>query len=296
MISTMDTSRPQSRILPQSFRMCVLLILGLGIVATATVLLLPPIPQDPAYHDFADQRTILGIPNMLNVASNAFFIVVGALGVIFLLRQWPMRQGGPLIGPWERWPFLVLFGGVGLTGFGSAYYHLVPTNATLFWDRLPMTIAFMSFFAAIIAERISLSAGRWLFLPLVAAGMGSVVYWQLGELQGAGDLRFYGLIQFFPLLAIPLMLLLFPPRYTRTGDLFGVVGLYALAKIFELLDAQIFALGRLVSGHTLKHLASAMAAYWILRMLWLRGPVESLQNQPVGAVLATGTSTSSTCL
>lgn len=287
MISATDTRRPQSRMLPQSFRMSVLLILGLAISTTVAVLFLPPIAQDKAYHNFADARSLLGVPNLLNVISNIPFVVVGALGVIFLLRQGPMRQGGPLIDPWERWPFLVLFGGVGLTGFGSAYYHLVPTNATLFWDRLPMTIAFMSFFAAIIAERISLSAGRWLFLPLVAAGMGSVVYWQLGELQGAGDLRFYGLIQFFPLLAIPLMLLLFPPRYTRTADLFGVVGLYALAKIFELLDAQIFASGRLVSGHTLKHLASAMAAYWILRMLRNRSPVESFRPQQPEAPLTT---------
>jgi hypothetical protein len=283
----MDTCRQEDEPTVQTFRMRVLFILGLAIGATVAVLFLPPIAQDKAYHNFADARSLLGIPNLLNVISNIPFVVVGALGAIFLLRQWPMRQGGPLIDPWERWPFLVLFGGVGLTGFGSAYYHLVPTNATLFWDRLPMTIAFMSFFAAIIAERISLSAGRWLFLPLVAAGMGSVVYWQLGELQGAGDLRFYGLIQFFPLLAIPLMLLLFPPRYTRTGDLFGVVGLYALAKIFELLDAQIFALGKLVSGHTLKHLASAMAAYWILRMLRKRSPVESLHAQQPAAPLTT---------
>ncbi len=291
----MDTLRHENGLTSQALRMRVLLILGLAIAATAAVLFLPPIAQDKAYHNFADARSLLGVPNLLNVISNIPFLVVGALGMIFLLRQWAMRQGGPLIDPWERWPFLVLFAGVGLTGFGSAYYHLAPTNATLFWDRFPMTIAFMSFFTAIIAERISLNAGRRLFLPLVAAGMGSVVSWHLGELQGAGDLRFYGLIQFFPLLAIPLMLLLFPPRYTRTADLFGVVGLYALAKIFELFDAQIFALGRLVSGHTLKHLASAMAAYWILRMLRKRSPVESLHAQQPAASLTTAP-TSPTCL
>jgi hypothetical protein len=91
------------------------------------------------------------------------------------------------------------------------------------------------------------------------------------------------------------MLLLFPPRYTRTGDLFGVVGLYALAKIFELLDAQVFALGRLVSGHTLKHLASAMAAYWILRMLRKRSPVKSFHAQQPAAPLTTAP-TSPICL
>lgn len=159
-----------------------------------------------------------------------------------------------------------------------------------------MTIAFMSLFTFIIAERISLSAGRRLFLPLLAVGVGSVVYWHLGELHGGGDLRFYALVQFFPLLAIPLMLVLFPPRYTRTADLFGVVGWYVLAKIFELFDAQIFALGEFVSGHTLKHLASALAAYWILRMLRTRRPVQASPGQQDAAPLVIAMPTSSTCL
>jgi hypothetical protein len=259
--------------------MRVLLVVGLGIGATVAVLFLPPIAQDTAYHTFADQRSLLGVPNLLNLISNAPFVVVGTLGMIFVLRQGPGWGGGPFTDSWERWPFLVLFMAVGLTGFGSAYYHLDPTTTRLFWDRLPMTIAFMSFFTSIIVERISLRAGRWLFLPLVVAGVSSVVYWHLGELRGAGDLRFYGLVQFFPLLAIPVMLLLFPPRYTRTADLFGVVSWYVLAKIFELFDGQIFALGGLVSGHTLKHLASAMAAYWILRMLRARRPVDAFDSQ-----------------
>ncbi|MBI2544392.1 MAG: alkaline phytoceramidase, partial [Candidatus Rokubacteria bacterium] len=91
-----------------------------------------------------------------------------------------------------------------------------------------------------------------------------------GELPGAGALRLYGLVQFFPLVAIPLMLLLFSPRYTRGADLVGALAWYALAKIFELLDARTFAVGGVVSGHTLKHLASAVAMYWILRMVKTR--------------------------
>lgn len=253
--------------------MRVLLVVGLGIAALCAVLFLPSIAQDRAYHNFADQRTMLGIPHVFNVISNVAFVVVGAAGVFFILRHGKKQPGGPWIDPWERWPFLVLFVGVGLTGFGSAYYHLAPTTARLFWDRLPMTIVFMSLFDVIIGERISLRAGRRLFLPLLGAGIASVVYWHLGEIRGTGDLRFYGLVQFFPLLAIPLILLLFPPRYTRTADLFGVVGWYGLAKIFELLDGQVFAFGGVVSGHTLKHLASAAAAYWILRMLRLRRPL-----------------------
>jgi hypothetical protein len=252
---------------PRAFRIRVLLIAGLGLAAVVAVFFLPPIAQDPAYHNFADQREIWGVPNLFNVISNAPFVLVGALGLFFLLGNGATQTAGPFLDCWERTPFLILFAGVCLTGFGSAYYHLAPSNATLFWDRLPMTTVFMSLFAAVIAERISIRAGHWLLWPLLAAGIGSIVYSHMQELTGGGDLRFYYLVQFFPLLAIPLMVLMFPPKYTGTGDLFGVVGLYALAKIFELLDAKLFALGRVMSGHTIKHLLSAMAAYWILRML-----------------------------
>ncbi|OGL17377.1 MAG: hypothetical protein A3G97_13970 [Candidatus Rokubacteria bacterium RIFCSPLOWO2_12_FULL_69_21] len=241
--------------------MRVWIIVGIGLAAIVTVLFLPPIPQDPAYHDFADRRPFLGIPNALNVLSNAPFVLVGALGLAFVRRRAALE---------ERTALLILFAGVGLTGFGSAYYHLAPGNVTLFWDRLPMTIVFMSLFAVIIAERISLTAGRRLLPILLLAGAGSVAYWLVGELSGAGDLRPYALVQFFPLVAIPLILLLFPPRYTRGADLIGALAWYALAKLFEALDAQIFAVGEVVSGHTLKHLASAVAMYWILRMVRTR--------------------------
>jgi len=241
--------------------MRVWIIVGIGLAAIVTVLFLPPIPQDPAYHDFADRRPFLGIPNALNVLSNAPFVLVGALGLAFVRRRAALE---------ERTALLILFAGVGLTGFGSAYYHLAPGNVTLFWDRLPMTIVFMSLFAVIIAERISLTAGRRLLPILLLAGAGSVAYWLVGELSGAGDLRPYALVQFFPLVAIPLILLLFPPRYTRGADLLGALAWYALAKLFEALDAQIFAVGGVVSGHTLKHLASAVAMYWILRMVRTR--------------------------
>jgi hypothetical protein len=52
-----------------------------------------------------------------------------------------------------------------------------------------------------------------------------------------------------------------------------VVGFYVLAKILETADRQVFGLGRIVSGHTLKHLAAAAAGYWILRMLQKRTPL-----------------------
>ena len=136
-----------------------------------------------------------------------------------------------------------------------------------------MTIGFTAILAAIIAERISLRAGLLSLVPLIAAGIGSVVYWQMTELAGRGDLRPYVLVQFYPMLGIPLLMFLFPPKYTRSADLLGAAALYALAKAFEALDTQIFGLGQIVSGHTLKHIVAAFAIYQILRMLRRRQPL-----------------------
>jgi hypothetical protein len=108
-----------------------------------------------------------------------------------------------------------------------------------------------------------------LFPLLQAAGIGSVLVWRAGELQGHGDLRFYAAVQVYSILILLLMLLV-AAKYTRSSDYAVVVGFYVLAKILEETDRQVFALGHIVSGHTLKHLAAAAAGYWILRMLQKR--------------------------
>jgi hypothetical protein len=134
----------------------------------------------------------------------------------------------------------VLFSGFALTGFGSTFYHWQPNNDTLVWDRLPMTIVFTTFFAVMISERIDAWAGQWLVTPLLAIGIASVLYWHWTEVQGASDLRLYGLVQFFPMVAISMMMLLFPPQHTRNCDLWLVFGWYALAIVFQLTDAPVY--------------------------------------------------------
>ncbi|MBI4638954.1 MAG: alkaline phytoceramidase [Candidatus Rokubacteria bacterium] len=250
-----------------------MLLVLIVVAAVQAVYALPPIAQDPGYHAFADQRELFGIPNFLNVASNVGFVLVGALGARFMVQRGRPRPDGPVTVSWERLAWLVLFAGVGLAGLGSARYHLAPSDASLVWDRLPITLVFTTLLAINAAERIGLRAGRWLLPPLLVLGAGSVAAWHLGGGTGIGDLRAYGLVQFLPPLLVPVMLLLFRPRYTRGGAFAGALGWYALAKALEALDAEVFALGALVSGHTLKHLAAALAMYWILRMLRRRQPV-----------------------
>jgi hypothetical protein len=244
-------------------------ILGVLGVALAAAAVSPPIPQDPAYHRLADGRTFFGIPNALNVVSNAPFVLVGALGA------WAIRPGGRarFIEGRERWPWAVFFAGLFLTGFGSAYYHLAPDNQRLMWDRLPLAMALMGLFAAIVMERIGVRIGLALLGPLVAIGLASVLWWHAGELEGRGDLRLYAIVQFYPLVAIPLLLSAWPPRYTLGGAILATVGVYAFAKVFELLDRPILELGSVVSGHTLKHLLAGGAGYVIVWMVDSRRPI-----------------------
>jgi hypothetical protein len=246
------------------------------------------IPQPEDYHAFADDRTLWKIPNALNVLSNVPFALVGWLGMRFL-RRGPSRDPD---GPYrpgahtafeslrERPAYVLFFLGVFLTAFGSSFYHLKPTTARLFWDRLPMTIGFTALFAAMIAERISIYWSRMLLIPFVFAGIASVVFWKVTEDQGRGDLRFYLFVQLFPLIALPIMMLLFKPRYSRGGELLAVGVVYGSAKLFEHFDRAIWdALGHTISGHTLKHLIAAVATFLVLDMLKKRGrPVTPLSD------------------
>jgi hypothetical protein len=228
-----------------------LVVMGtLTVASLSALLLLPAIPQDQSYHQFADQRTFLGIPNFWNVVSNLPFVAIGATG----LRQFHRNPAT-----------LVLFVGIFLTGFGSSYYHWNPNDGTLFWDRLPMTLCFMAILAIVIEERVNARAGAALLWPLIAIGAFSLLLWRWTD-----DLRLYIWVQFFPCLALPLLFLLFPPRYT--GAFYWVIAaaLYALAKLLEFLDGAVYSAGSIVSGHTLKHLAAAAACFAVLRYFQTR--------------------------
>ncbi|TRX03007.1 ceramidase domain-containing protein [Candidatus Methylobacter oryzae] len=238
------------------------IMLAVIVAAIIAVFNVDPIAQNPAYHDFADQRRIFNIDNFFNVLTNLPLVIAGIIG-IRLVASGQARGGLAEL----KTMYLAFFIGVFLSGLGSAYYHYQPDNQTLFWDRLPMTIIFMALFAVIIGEYISTQLARKLFVPLLILGITSVVYWQITELNGHGDLRAYGLVQFLPVLLIPLILRLFDSKLDNDKSIWGVLGIYALAKLMELLDIQIYNIAGF-SGHSLKHLTVAFAAlifYWALQ-------------------------------
>jgi hypothetical protein len=157
-----------------------------------------------------------------------------------------------------------------LTALGSGYYHLAPDNERLFWDRLPMTIAFMSLIAAQVVDRIDVRAGLALLVPMLLVGAASVLYWRATERAGAGNVIPYAVLQGYSVVILFLLAWLHPSRYTRGNDIYWVFAGYVIAKLLETFDRQLYELGHLTSGHSLKHVAAGVAALVVGRMLWLR--------------------------
>jgi hypothetical protein len=207
------------------------------------LVLMPPLPQDKSYHAFADQRTIFDISNFWDVISNLPFAIFGLMGLV-KFRDFESR---------------LLFFGVFSTAIGSSYYHLQPDNARLFWDRLPMTIVFMCLFALVLKRRA-------LVIPLVLAGIASVVWWKLAD-----NLWPYALVQFGSMI----VLVFLAARDRSQRGLGPALILYGLSKVTEFFDRQIYAVFPL-SGHTLKHLLAGLATWYIL--LWMQS---STHDEPV---------------
>jgi hypothetical protein len=127
----------------------------------------------------------------------------------------------------------------------------------------------MAIFALILGERIHSEVGQRSLIPLLMAGLASVFYW-----RATGDLRFYAIVQFYPLAVIALLLVFRAPRYSGSAGVIAMVVLYAVAKIFELCDGE---LGTFVAtgGHPWKHVVSAAALVCYVASLADRKPSES---------------------
>ena len=240
-------------------------IIALTMLCVAAALLLPAVPQSLEYHHFADRRDLLGIANFLDVVSNLGFLIVGIAGLVIVFggrARFEFRS--------ERWPYAVFFLGALLTALGSGYYHLAPDNESLFWDRLPMTIAFMGLVSSQIVDRINIRAGLALLVPMLLVGAASVIYWRATERAGVGNVLPYGILQGYTVVIVLLLAMLSPSRYTRGNDLYWVFGWYVLSKLLETFDAEVLHLGGVVSGHTLKHVAAALAGGTVCYMLMHR--------------------------
>lgn len=246
------------------------LLVALAVLAVIALVMHGPIAQDPAYHRFADTRAFAGVPNAWNVLTNIPFLLVGCWGLVRLPRlEVPRTRAG----------YAALCVGIAAVAFGSGAYHWAPSDATLVGDRLPMTVAFMAFFALLLDERVVDDDRHRGLAALLLAGVASVAYWTL-----TADLRPYVLVQFLPMLLVPLILVLRPARWLDTRWLVAALAGYALAKGLEEFDAQVFAALGGVSGHALKHVVAALAAACIVRAV----PARAAGAQPSSASQSRG--------
>ncbi len=209
-----------------------------------------PIFQLPHYHDFADTRTLFGVPNAFDVLSNIGFALVGIWG---LVRLWPVRHNRTIAAGWPGYR-LFLFALI-LTAAGSTFYHLHPDNMRLIWDRLPIALACAGLLSGVHGETAKRdSVGRNTMLLAIVAVL-SVVWWHL-----TSDLRPYLLIQVLPLVLIPLWHYTYSaPHADRRAFGFAIL-LYVVAKAAELYDHEILTAFGCISGHTIKHLLATAAA------------------------------------
>ncbi len=246
------------------YKIKIYVLIAIAAIACIVMCFVKPIAQDPNYHFFADARSFFGVPNFWNVMSNVPYLVFGIAGMTFMIQQ---RNNAVFSKAFVG--YFVFFAGVSLICFGSAYYHAFPDSKTLVWDRLPMTIAFMGFFAGIISEFIHERWGKLLLWPLVAFGIYSVLYWHYTEEAGKGDLRMYAIVQFLPMILIPFIVILFKSTQ-QTRYLWLMMLSYLVAKVFEACDKCIFFDTFFLSGHTLKHFAASCASMFLLIGLYKR--------------------------
>jgi len=230
------------------------LIASLVIISFVSLFFIEPISQDLAYHNFADNRTMLGINNFFDVVSNLPFLFVGLLGLFCIFQNWGVSSS---------WGWLILFISIVFVSLGSSYYHLNPENKTLTWDRLPMAIGFMALFVIVLTDYVNHKLEKWLLIPMCLVGIISVAYWHMTD-----DLRIYAWVQFVSMALLLIIISVYQPSYLQTKYLIYAFVFYTLSKLAEHFDKQIYELmGQIVSGHTIKHLLAAIATFFFYILL-----------------------------
>lgn len=231
----------------------------LGVAALLALALFGPmLPASAHQHTLADQRALWGIPCALDVLSNLPFAIAGLWGLVALRRVAPGMLDAP-----SRALASLFFAGLVCTAAGSALYHWQPQDAGLLWDRLGMVLPFAGLLGLAGASRVSARAGAAAAGTVLLAGPLAVLWW-----SHSGNLLPWAVVQLGGMLVV-LALACLPRRDGALAlHLGAVMALYALAKLFEAADHAVFeATGQAVSGHSLKHVLAAAAAWPVLEAL-----------------------------
>lgn len=196
------------------------------------------VPQ--GYHDFVDKRSLLGIPNFLDVISNLAIL----LPALYLLQT---RKNKSLLSN-----LLILH--ISLLAITSGYYHLNPSDKTVFWDI--MSIATGSMIVLLIIMNTTTEYNLLLYIFAVF----SIIYWKY-----TGDLRLYLLIY----IGVPFYII---SKYYKNNNLrvylFIMIFCNILVWMTEFNDHYIYKItNNLVSGHTLKHIFAGIGIFYVIKIL-----------------------------
>jgi hypothetical protein len=242
-----------------------------GLIAIALALygmlrfVLGPLPQDPSYHILADTRRCGPIPRAGDVLTNLSILAAGVAGLFLRRRVHVERE--------ERAAYALLVAGMLLTALGSAYYHWVPGDARLVWDRLPMTLVLAALLTFLLADRIDRVFATVALWPVAALGAAGVLWWAWTRWQGADDLRLYLIVRIGTGVAIACLLLLRRGRHSGAAWLWAALALDIAMTVAERLDNEIYsATGMFVSGHNVKHVLASALLGCTLAWLLLREP------------------------
>ena len=231
-----------------------------------------PLPQDPSYHILADTRRCGPIPRAGDVLTNLSILAAGVAGLFLRRRVHVERE--------ERAAYALLVAGMLLTALGSAYYHRVPGDARLVWDRLPMTLVLAALLTFLLADRIHPVFATVALWPIAALSAASVLWWAWTRWQGADDLRLYLIVRIGTGVAIA-CLLLRRGRHSGAPWLWAALGLDIAMTVAERVDNEIYsATGRFVSGHNVKHLLAGVLRGCTLAWLLLRERTSPSGDRP----------------
>ena len=234
------------------------LLLALAIALLATWLG-PFVAQHAHYHAFADQRAAWGLPHAMDVLSNLPFAIAGVWGLLTLQRSAGVPDAQPQLAM-HRPLSALFFVGLIITSMCSSFYHWQPDAAGLAIDRMGMVVAFAGLLGLAGADRVSTRAGTWIAFAVMALGPLAVVSW-----MNTGNLLAWAILQGGGMVLILLLAFCKPVAGAWGIPLGAVIAAYALAKGFELGDHAVFEWTQgLVSGHSLKHMVAALAAWPVI--------------------------------
>lgn len=230
----------------------------------------PHVGNPVGYHHFVDERSWFAVPHAGDVLSNVAFLVAGVVGMRSLWRL-PARS----LTNMERAMAALFFAGLMATSACSSWYHLHPDDARLMVDRSGMAIAFAGMVGLAVTTRVGERAGA-----LTGLGLLLIAPWTI-HISASGELLPWAVLQFGGMAALCALACLRPLSIALAPSWIAIALIYAVAKVAELGDAAVFEVtGHVVSGHTLKHVIAAFAAWPLIAALNARRSVQNGRRYP----------------